>query len=160
MIQPMDAVHFRMHIDGRLNGDMPLPDDMQFAPFDPSRHARAGRELLNVSFRDGGGEALAFDEWWDMLIEDDEYDPELCFVIEMIESGKVIAFAQCWVTGFIKDIAVHPEYRRRGIGRCLMERIFHEFERRKIPKVDLRARRDNPNGALQFYKRLGMVIVL
>lgn len=155
-----DAVHFRMLINERASTVLPLPDSMQFAPFTPSRHARAGRELLNVSFRDGGGEVLAFEEWWDMLIEDDEYDPELCFVIEMIETGEVIAFAQCWVTGFVKDLAVHPEHRRLGIGRCLMERIFHEFERRKIPKVDLRARKDNPNGALQFYKRLGMYIVL
>lgn len=156
MSETCDAIRFRKPLTGRTFLQPVLRKGLRFAEFDPSRHARAARFLLNLCYRAGGGEVLSFDEWWDALIEDDEFDLDLCFVIETISSRDVIGFAQCWISGFVKDIAVLPEFRREGIGRALMGRVFYEFSNLGLARVDLRARVDNPSGALSFYRALGM----
>lgn len=156
MLPASESIHFRMMISGNAFLMRRLPECLQYVAFEPARHARAARDLLNLSFADGGGEVLEFAEWWDALTEDDEFDTDLCFAVETIGEGRLIAFAQCWISGFVKDLAVHPEFRGCGVGRTLMMKIFCEFARRGVDKVDLRARRDNPSGAIQFYKTLGM----
>ncbi|MFW6027727.1 MAG: GNAT family N-acetyltransferase, partial [bacterium] len=71
---------------------------------------------------------------------------------------EMAASAHCWTTGFIKDIAVAPAYRRRGVGRALMAEIFRAFHRRGAAWVDLKVQADN-HSAIAFYEAIGMVIV-
>ena len=58
----------------------------------------------------------------------------------------------------MKDLAVHPRVRRRGIGRALMLTAFHTFERRGARYVDLKVREENLN-AQRLYRDLGMTVV-
>jgi ribosomal protein S18 acetylase RimI-like enzyme len=64
--------------------------------------------------------------------------------------------AQCWTEGFVKDLAVRPAFRGRGLGEALLRAVFAEFARRRIARVRLKVDADNPTGAVRLYRRVGM----
>lgn len=53
----------------------------------------------------------------------------------------------------IANVAVHPDYRRRGIARCLTEQAIEHVRERRAPCVWLQVREDNP-AAVQLYRSL------
>jgi ribosomal protein S18 acetylase RimI-like enzyme len=61
-----------------------------------------------------------------------------------------------WQEGYVKDLAVHPHRRGRGLGKALMLQTFAEFARRGIPRVTLKTDSINPTQAWKLYARLGM----
>jgi len=58
----------------------------------------------------------------------------------------------------VSNLAVHPDYRRRGIARRLMEAVIDTVEKRRAPWVALEVRRDN-GAAKGLYEKLGFVRV-
>ena len=54
----------------------------------------------------------------------------------------------------IANVATHPDYRRRGIGRALTERVVKQAQDKKASEIWLHVRDDNP-GAIQLYRELG-----
>lgn len=54
----------------------------------------------------------------------------------------------------IANVATHPDYRRRGIGRALTERVMKQARDKNASAVWLHVRDDNP-GAIQLYQDLG-----
>ena len=54
----------------------------------------------------------------------------------------------------IANVATHPDYRRRGIGRALTERTVKQARDKNAAAIWLHVRDDNP-GAIQLYKGLG-----
>lgn len=111
--------------------------------------------LLSSSYEATGDVVLTLDEWWAALSGDDEYDPAVIFPV-IDKEGHVIAFAQCWSSGFIKDIVVHPRWRRHGLGEALLLQCFKVFKARGIDKSCLKVEQNNPFGAEKLYRRLGM----
>lgn len=136
------------------------PDGIAPVSFDAARHAQPARALLNEAYAAGGGEVLDFAPWWTALQADPEFRPELCFAVIDRKTGELAGFAQCWSLGFIKDIAVSPRHRRRGLGRALMLEIFRRFQLLGLSPIDLKVMTDNPSGALGFYRGLGMTPVI
>ncbi len=59
--------------------------------------------------------------------------------------------------GWINYLAVAPDYRRRGIGRRLMQAAEHELSALGCPKINLQVRSSNA-GVIAFYQRLGFVV--
>src|SRR5262245_61080438 len=112
-----------------------FPPGIALRPFIPERHARAARALLNESYAEGEGQVTPFEYWWPELKADSEYDAALCFPVED-ESGALAAFAQCWTSAFVKDIAIAPAYRRRGIGKALVAEIARSFIARGASHLD------------------------
>jgi ribosomal protein S18 acetylase RimI-like enzyme len=111
--------------------------------------------LLTLGYANGGGSVGPYGPWWTALTSDSEYDPSLCFVAKTT-SGQIVGFAQCWTSAFIKDLAVHPAWRRRGIGEALIRHVFTVFGQRGATSVDLKVEVDNPSGAVRLYERAGM----
>lgn len=79
------------------------------------------------------------------------------------ESGKIIGNASLVPfkhnkqrVYLIANVAVHPEYRRRGIARILTERAIKHARERKVNNIWLHAREDNP-AAIELYTKLGFV---
>lgn len=116
----------------------------------------AAHAVLEAGYWEGGGGAPVFRQWWKALRKDEEFDPALIFVA--IDGHGVAGMAQCWTSAFVKDLAVHPRARRRGIGRALMLAAFHEFARRGAVHVDLKVGEENAN-ARALYHSLGMQMV-
>jgi len=58
----------------------------------------------------------------------------------------------------VSNLAVHPDYRRRGIARRLMEAVIGRVEKSRAPWVALEVRRDN-RAAKGLYEKLGFVRV-
>jgi ribosomal protein S18 acetylase RimI-like enzyme len=54
----------------------------------------------------------------------------------------------------IANVATHPNYRRRGIGQALTERVMQHARVRNASAVWLHVREDNP-GAIKMYEKLG-----
>ena len=131
-------------------------DGLHLKDFTPAC-ARDIHALLELAYAKGGGSVPSFEAWWRALSQDSEYDPALCFPVYQEE--KLVGFAQCWTSAFVKDLVVHPDFRKRGIGRALLLHIFQVFQRWGARAVDLKVQPDNPSGAVRFYTSLGMLRV-
>jgi ribosomal protein S18 acetylase RimI-like enzyme len=114
---------------------------------------KAAHAVLEPGYWEGGGGAPIFRQWWKALHKDKEYDPAL--VLIATDGEGVAGLAQCWTSAFVKDLAVAPRMRRKGLGRALMLHAFSEFARRGAAHVDLKVREDN-EGAVALYHSLRM----
>lgn len=139
--------------------DVHPPPGFVWTRFAPLSHPAQARALLNAAYAKGGGAVRDWETWWRETEADPEYEPSLCFVAVEQRTGALAAFAQCWSSGFIKDITVADAHRGQGLGGALMRRIFQAFKARGCDHVDLKVEVDNPSGAVAFYKRLGMRVV-
>jgi ribosomal protein S18 acetylase RimI-like enzyme len=54
----------------------------------------------------------------------------------------------------VANVATHPDFRRRGIGRALTERVMKQARDRNASAIWLHVRDDNP-GAIRLYQDLG-----
>lgn len=129
------------------------PVPVTIEPFNPAL-APFAHALLRAAYAQGGGRVTEFSHWYDNLITDAEYDAQLVFCV-MDSSRHMIAFAQCWSSGFIKDLAVCRTLRRQGLGEALLLHVLGVFYSRQQHRICLKVERDNPSGAVQLYRRLG-----
>ncbi len=88
---------------------------------------------------------------------------DLSFIAELNNQpvGYVIArreFKENEIIGHVIAIAVHPDFRGRGIGKRLMETVLQEFKKLGVKKVYLEVRVNNLP-ALRLYEKLGFKIV-
>ena len=145
LLEPVEAPVWPAGVTVRTLGPKPDRND-----------AKAAHYVLESGFWEGGGGAPIFPRWWKVLRKDSEFDPAL--VLLAFEDGQVVGMAQCWTSAFVKDLAVHPRARRRGIGRALMLTVFEAFQKRGAAHVDLKVREENET-AQRLYQSLRMRIV-
>ena len=82
-----------------------------------------------------------------------------CWV--MHDDGRVVGYACLWEIGeetHVTNIAVHPDFRRRGIARALLGHILDEARRRAARLVGLEVRPSN-HEALPLYESFGFRVV-
>jgi ribosomal protein S18 acetylase RimI-like enzyme len=130
------------------------PEGVRLLGFTPGQAAEV-HAVLTLAYSQGGGSVPPYSEWWPALATDAEFDPTLLFVARDI-ACRVVGVAQCWASAFIKDLAVHPEWRRRGLGRALLLHAFGVFKSRGATTVSLKVEADNPSGAMRLYQSVGM----
>lgn len=102
-------------------------------------------------------EKLSFSEPWSLrLLEEGLSSPwDTYWVAE--EQGHIIGYANLRVLageGEIQRIAVHPEYRRRGIGKKLMEEMTSFATKQGVGDITLEVRAGN-QAAICLYKSYG-----
>jgi ribosomal protein S18 acetylase RimI-like enzyme len=133
------------------------PDGVTLAPFTPA-DAPAVHALMQSAYARGGGAVSAsFEQWWNSTSGDPEFDPALCLVARA-DDGTIVGFALCWTSSYVKDLVVHPDRRRRGLGKALLLAAAAVLKARGNTQVGLMVEADNPSGARQLYERLGFVI--
>ena len=113
--------------------------------------------ILSEAYGNGFGGVPNFEDWWSGLNADSEFEPALVVVAADMD-GIPIGVIQSWTSNFIKDLAVLPERRGRGIGEALLLSTFHAFHKRGANHVDLKVMEGNIS-AIQLYRKLGMVEV-
>lgn len=117
--------------------------------------APAVHDLLVDAF---GDEEPSFDLWWTKRSGDAEFDPALCF-LAFDGDDRVVGVAQCWTSAFVKDLAVAPPARGKGLAEALMRHVFAVFRERGHRRVDLKTHVVENAAAVRLYRRLGMVEV-
>lgn len=74
--------------------------------------------------------------------------------------GRVAAYGGMWLIideAHVTNIAVHPDYRGRQLGRKIMEVLMAEARHRKLLRMTLEVRRQN-HVAIALYKHLGFLL--
>ena len=72
-------------------------------------------------------------------------------------NGKLIATAMAGYDGhrgWVNYLAVHPEFRRTGIGGRMMEEAQNRLQEAGCPKINLQVRSTNA-AVIAFYKAIG-----
>ena len=84
-----------------------------------------------------------------------EQQPELFFVAVSDETviGTVLA-GYDGVRGWVHRVAVHPDFRRKGLASKLMQRAEQGLKDAGCPKLNLQVRNSNIE-VLEFYESLG-----
>ncbi len=86
-------------------------------------------------------------------VELDELDKDCVHVIAYDDGGKAIGTARMHPDGQIGRMAVVKDWRRRGVGKALLEGLVNEASKRGLAAVRLSA----PVQALEFYREQGFV---
>ena len=140
-----------------LVAPVPEPDwprGIRPVAFVPELHAQNVHGLLRRAYTQGGGYVEPFAIWWPSLRDDSEYDPALVF-LATDERDEIVGVAQCWTSAFVKDLAVAPVWRRKGLGAALLHEAFRVLRERGASSITLKVEADNPSGALRLYRSLG-----
>jgi mycothiol synthase len=118
--------------------------------------AGAVHALMLEAFAGTAEEVPPFARWHPWMTEDPGFDAGVWF---LAEAGAELAGAcLCWSEGWVKDLAVRPAWRGRGLGEALLRQAFAEFHRRGLATVGLKVDADNPTGAVRLYERVGMAL--
>jgi ribosomal protein S18 acetylase RimI-like enzyme len=119
--------------------------------------AKTAYKLLQSTYEEGGDELPPFGMWWGRLSKDEEFDADL-FFLALDQGGTLAGVAQCWTSGFMKDLAVRLDMRSGGLGEALLRHAFAEFKERGLSHLDLKVEIANES-AMRLYERVGMVRV-
>jgi ribosomal-protein-alanine N-acetyltransferase len=98
--------------------------------------------------------------WSYESLEQDVCGHEIAYYIVGLHSNQVVSYAGFWFVldeAHITNVAVRPEFRRKGIGRQMMELLLAEAKDRGIVTVSLEVRVSN-KAARELYKGLGFSV--
>jgi ribosomal-protein-alanine N-acetyltransferase len=75
------------------------------------------------------------------------------------QNGRVVAFGIHWLIAGesqLADIAVHPDFQRRGLGRRMLEKLLDDARSSGMRKMTLEVRAGN-TAAIELYLKRGFV---
>ncbi|MCW2613178.1 MAG: GCN5-related N-acetyltransferase [Frankiales bacterium] len=137
------------------------PDGVLARDYDRPRDDVAVHALITTSFREIGGQhERTLDEWRGYLLDTERYDASLYLVVE--SGGEVVGACLSQQMGsdygFVRQLAVAPSQRGRGVGLALLHESFRRHAARGLPATSLGVDAGNPTGALGLYEKAGMRI--
>jgi ribosomal protein S18 acetylase RimI-like enzyme len=120
------------------------------------QEAESVKELLDLAYaKEPDFTKRPFAEWKRFMLGDPSFEPDSWFVVETSD-GSLAAAALNWKEGFVKDLVVHPEHRRRGLGAALLRHTFRHFQAQGAERVTLKTDSRNTSQAWRLYEREGM----
>jgi mycothiol synthase len=159
----------RHFLDMRLDLDDPPPEpevraSVRIRRFALGRDDRAVWRAYEAGFADHWAhEPQSFEDWRYFAIEREEHvDPALWFLAETRDAEVVgVCLARAGMPddpelGYVRDLAVVPTWRRRGIATRLLRTAFHAFHQRGLRRVGLEVDDVTLDGAARLYARAGM----
>ena len=122
------------------------------------RDGEAVHDLLDTAYSswDSTYRPLDLDSWLSRMTGDAEFDPAFGWVAE--DDRGVVGCALFWSSGWLKDLAVAPRARRRGIAEALLRRGLYGLAAAGIGQTGLKVDASNPTGAIPLYEKLGFVV--
>lgn len=114
-------------------------------------------ELMNSSHVEGVFEVskLSLKETWNKESIEKELSNKLAKYLVALDGSNVVGFVGMWIVfdeGDITNIAVHPNYRKQGIGNLLMNNLISLCKENKINSLTLEVRESNIK-AQNLYKK-------
>ncbi|MFH1335479.1 MAG: GNAT family N-acetyltransferase [Candidatus Zixiibacteriota bacterium] len=106
-----------------------------------------------------------FDEWVKELMKSDT-----ALVLVALDQGQVVAYSLSQINkrpplfkkvdyGYIYDLAVKSEYRRKGIGEQMLGEILGWFKSRQVDRIELMVLAKN-KVAFSFWEKQGFKVFL
>ncbi len=112
--------------------------------------------------------SLGEDGWSENLYKAEINDQNKCYVVALQDvdadaGAKSIVvgfggFMQVMEEGDILNIAVHPDYRRQGIGKAILDELLERGKRMGVKAFTLEVRESNQN-ARRLYEKKGFRFV-
>jgi mycothiol synthase len=155
------SLRMRIDLDGPP-ASPEWPDGIAVHVFEPGRDDEAVYEAHMEAFADHWDFVPdAFEDWSELLLRSATFDPSLWFLAEA--GGEIAGICLCLSerrpnTGHVGILGVRPQWRRRGLGRCLLLHSFRELRQRGREKADLGVDAENLTGAVRLYEQAGMHI--
>lgn len=150
---------WRMRID--FDGPVPepvWPEGVTVRAYSRPDDDVAVHALITSSFREIGGQhERTLEDWRGFLLDTERFDPELYLVAEA--GGEVVGACLGQTAGgegFVRQLAVAPSQRGRGLALALLRESFRRNVARGYPAAILGVDAANPTGALVLYEKAGM----
>ena len=105
-------------------------------------------------------EALSFKSPWSTeMIFSEMKEPISHFTVATLKDKVVGYFGFLHILDelHILNVAVDPEYREQGVGKCLMNRLLEEAKQLSARAVTLEVRESNQS-AIRLYERVGFML--
>jgi ribosomal-protein-alanine N-acetyltransferase len=106
-------------------------------------------------------EKLCFSDPWTKRCFQDELEHQFSIPLVVKTGQKIVGYACLWHVNDqmeIANFAVSPEFRKKGIGRMLMQKVLSEAIKKGCASLILSVRESNLP-ALNLYKEFGFVEV-
>jgi mycothiol synthase len=136
------------------------PNGVRVRTFDQERDTRAVYALVQDAFGDNERHtAESFEEWQAFMIDREAFEPGLWFIAE--SKGEIVGCVLCpnyEDEGWVRQLAVAREWRRRGLGTALLRQAMSELSRRGRKEIGLVVDSGNRTGAKEMYERAGMTV--
>lgn len=97
------------------------------------------------------------DPWSETMFLGDLQSEYTCYFGTFDESGFLIGYAGMWLSvdsGEITNVAVHPDYRRKGIACALIDNLIKICKVNNVQFLNLEVRESNCK-AISLYNKLG-----
>lgn len=117
---------------------------------------------MNESHIDGieNIEKSSFAIPWSRKSIEQELKNRLALYIVVEDEGRVIGYGGMWhvvTEGHITNIAVHEDYRRKGIGDAIIKALIDLAEKKEMIGLTLEVRKSN-TAALELYRKNGFIM--
>ena len=151
--------YWQMRID--LDEEIPeavWPEGVGVRTAVPGEDDREVHALVQEQFKDiEHQEKSPFEEWHEIMMEGENFDPSTWFLT--VADGEIVGVALCPAyehEGWVRQVAVRRDWRRRGLATALLRTAFAEFRRRGKPHAGLVVDSYNTSGAMSVYESAGM----
>lgn len=94
---------------------------------------------------------------WTRKSVEDELKNKLAIYVVAMENDKVIGYGGMWhvvTEGHITNVAVHRDYRQKGVGDAIIKRMIEIAEEKEMIGLTLEVRKSN-KAALGLYTKNG-----
>lgn len=162
---------YRMQIElGAQPTDPIIPQGLKIVPIDIESELKAALVAMDDGFKDHWGHVTKpIDEMlaqWEHYIENDEdFDPSLWYLAK--DGDEIAGICRCSSKmvedpdmGWVNQLCVRKQWRKRGLGRALLLNSFQEFYRRGKKRVGLGVDASSLTNATRLYEKAGMHISL
>jgi ribosomal protein S18 acetylase RimI-like enzyme len=154
--QRVRDVH-RMWLD--LVDELPepsFPADVSVRPY-AGADAHDLHAFLELAYAQNHERIEPFEQWLHFMTGHGDFEPACWHLAE--SGGSLAGCCLTWAPyengGWVKDLAVHPAHRRRGLGEALLHHAARAYREAGVTRVGLKVESDNPTGAPRLYERLG-----
>ncbi len=155
----------RIDLANAATGSGPRAWGVTVRPFDPEHDTRELWRTMQEGFADHHDFVpTPFEDWrWVLIDRHDDFDPSLWWVAEV--DGEMVGGILCNIgvpddpiLGHVRDLAVVPKWRRKGVADALLKTAFVAFRDRGLRRAGLSVDDDTLEGALKLYARAGMAV--
>jgi ribosomal protein S18 acetylase RimI-like enzyme len=134
------------------------PEGVSVRSFQPGGDDLEVHRLVQEAFSDNHDYSpLSLEAWRAATIEREDFDPNLAFLAT--HANEIVGAALCYkyeAQGWVRQLVVRRDWRRRGVALGLLRSTFAEFYRRGERSVGLVVDSFNRTGAKDLYEHAGM----